>query len=80
MPLPELRYGWQLPNVPNMTLCVCGKNLSVDHAFTWPTGRLPMLRHNNIRDLTADRMAMFALAEPELQPLSVEALAAKKIC
>ena len=70
-----LRYGWQPPNLPNV--CVCGKNLTVDHAFTCPTGGLPTLRHNNIRDLTADLMAEVCnnvCTEPELQPLSGEAL------
>ena len=31
---------------------VCGKNLTVEHAFTCPTGGMPTLRHNNLRDLT----------------------------
>ena len=50
-----LQYRWQLPNLPRV--CVCGKNQSVDHAFTCSTGGLPTLRHNDIRDLTADLMA-----------------------
>ena len=37
----SLRYGWQLPNLPRV--CVCGKNQSVDHAFTCSTGGLPTL-------------------------------------
>ena len=36
--------------------CVCGKNLTVEHGFTRPTGGMPTLRHNEIRDLTADLM------------------------
>ena len=70
-----LRYGWQLPNLPRV--CVCGKNQSVDHAFTCSTGGLPTLRHNDIRDLTADLMAEVynnVYTELELQPLSGEAL------
>ena len=68
-----LRYEWKQPNLPNM--CVCGKNLTVDHAC--PTGGLPTLRHNDISDLTADLMAEVCnnvCTEPELQPLSGEAL------
>ena len=56
---------------------VCGKNLNVKHAFTCSTGGLPTLRHNDIGDLTADLMAEVCnnvCMEPELQPLSGEAL------
>lgn len=38
-------------------VCVCGKNLTVKHAFTCPTGGMPMLRYNKIKDLTADLMS-----------------------
>ncbi len=58
------------------SVCVCGKNRNV-HALTCPTGGLPTLRHNDIRDLTADLMAEVCnnvCTEPELQPLSGEAL------
>ncbi len=54
------------------SVCVCGKNLNVEHDLTCPTGGLPMLRHNDIRDLTADLMAEVCnnvCMEPELQPL-----------
>ena len=56
-----------------MCVCVCGKNLNVKHALTCPTGGL----HNDIRDLTTDLMAEVCdniCTEPELQPLSGEAL------
>ena len=36
---------------------MCGKKLTVEHAFTCSTGGFPTLRHNDIRDLTADLMA-----------------------
>ena len=54
-------------------VCVCVKNLNVEHALTCPTGGLPMLRHNDISDLTADLMTEVCnnvCTEPELQPLS----------
>ena len=53
------------------------KKLTVEHAFTCSTGGFPTLRHNDIRDLTADLMAEITsnvCTEPELQPLSGENL------
>ena len=46
-----LRFGWQLSNLPRS--CVCGKSLSVEHAFSCPCGGFPTIRHNEVRDLTA---------------------------
>ena len=70
-----LRYGWPLPNLPKS--CVCGRELSVEHAFTCNRGGFPSLRHNDVRDLTADLMAEVChcvSTEPDLQPLSGEVL------
>ena len=56
---------------------MCGKKLTVEHAFTCSTGGFPTLRHNDIRDLTADQMAEVTsnvCTEPKLQPLSEENL------
>ena len=36
-----LWYGWHLPDLPND--CVCGKKLTVKHAFTCLTGGLPTM-------------------------------------
>ena len=47
----SLRYGWQLKNTPHY--CRCGKSFSTDHAMTCPLGGLPIARHNEIRDVTA---------------------------
>jgi hypothetical protein len=47
-----LRYNWQLKNVAQH--CVCGVNLSTDHAMTCPQGGMTNIRHNEIRDITAD--------------------------
>ena len=46
----NLRYGWQLKNVPHH--CKCGKVFSTDHAMICPYGGLPIVRHNEIRDIT----------------------------
>ncbi len=39
-----LRYGWTLH---------CGKAFEIDHEMTCPMGGYPTLRHNEIRDMTA---------------------------
>ena len=47
-----LRYSWLPLRTP--TLCACGTSFSVEHALSCPIGGLPSIRHNEIRDLTAD--------------------------
>ena len=71
----SLRYNWPLSNLP--TNCVCGKPFSVDHALCCPTGGFPSIRHNELRDLTANAMTEVChdvCIEPNLQPLSGESL------
>ena len=70
-----LRYGWLPSNLP--TNCSCGISFSVQHALSCPTGGYPTLRHNEVRDLTADLMAEVChdvCTEPSLQPLTGETL------
>ena len=50
-----LRYGCQPPLFP--TTCACGKSFTIDHALNCPTGGFPIIRHNEVRDLTADLMS-----------------------
>ena len=45
-----LRYGIT-PSKTSST-CQCETSFSVDHAMVCPFGRLPMIRHNEVRDLT----------------------------
>ena len=71
-----LRYGWPPPGTP--THCVCGANFSVEHVFSCPRGGFPSIRHNEIRDITANLLTQVChdvLVEPELQPLTGEVLA-----
>ena len=68
------RYGWHPKHLP--THCRCGKIFSVEHAFTCSYGGYPTLRHNAIRDFTAELMQEVChdvKIEPHLQPLSGEA-------
>ncbi len=46
-----LRYGWTPPHTP--TTCECGTRFSVEHALSCPRGAFPIIRHNEVRDLTA---------------------------
>ena len=71
----NLRYGWQLPYLPSH--CICGKKFSVEHAFSCPCGGFPSMRHNDIRDITADvltEVCSSVCIEPTLQPLTGEHL------
>lgn len=46
-----LCYGWIPADLP--TFCVCGSRFSVEHALSCPRGAFLIIRHNEIRDLTA---------------------------
>ena len=50
-----LRYGWRPPKLP--ATCICGQDFSTTHALSCPTGGLPSVRHDEIRDLLAATMA-----------------------
>ena len=53
------------------------KKFSVEHALSCPRGGFPTLRHNDIRDFTADLLTHVCsnvVIEPELQPLTGESL------
>jgi hypothetical protein len=66
-----LRYNWQLKNVAQH--CVCGVNLSTDHAMICPHGGMTIIRHNEIRDITADWLSEVCSEtekEPQLQPIT----------
>ena len=70
-----LRYGWIPSHLPST--CICGAALSVDHALNCNTGGFPSLRHNDIRDITANLLTEICSdvsVEPSLQPLSGESL------
>ena len=69
------RYGWQLKHVPSH--CVCGTSFSIDHAMICPHGAMPAIRHNDIRDMTADWLSETCHdveKEPPLLPLTGESI------
>ena len=70
-----LRYGWKPEGLP--TTCGCGQSFSVEHALSCNLGGFPILRHNELRDLTADLLSQVChnvSTEPHSQPLSGETL------
>ena len=69
----HLRYGWELSRAPSH--CICGQPFNADHALSCPTGGLPALRHNEVRDYLAARLSEVCsdvATEPTLQPLNGE--------
>ena len=70
-----LRYGWQPSNLPSR--CACGASFTMEHALSCPTGGFPTLRHNQVRDFTANIMSEVChdvSLETPLQELSDELL------
>ena len=68
---------WLTTSRYSHTLCMwC--NFSDEHIFSCPRGGFPSIRHNEIRDITANLLTEVChdvLVEPNLQPLTGEALA-----
>ena len=61
------------------TYCVCGSRFSVEHALSCPRGALPIICHNEIRDLTASVLTEVChdvRVEPVLQPITHETMSA----
>ena len=68
-----LRYGWQLSNLPSS--CACGAPFDVDHAMICSLGGFPIIRHNELRDVTAELLSEVCAdvtVEPPLQPITGE--------
>ena len=72
-----LKYGWLPARLPSH--CTCGNTFTVEHSLSCPRGGFPIIRHNEIRDLTANLLSEVChdvRIEPDLQPLTGETLAA----
>ena len=68
-----LRYGYRLSNLP--ATCVCGFAFSAEHALSCGHGGFVIMRHNDVRDITADLLKLACNdveIEPELTTLSGE--------
>ena len=69
----RLRYKWELKKTPSH--CACGHSFDVTHALSCPLGGLVILRHNEIRDITAELLTEVCKdvrKEPPLEQLSGE--------
>ena len=53
----RFRYGWQLSRLPGT--CECGSSFSIDHALSCKKGGFISLRHNEIRNVTANLLSEF---------------------
>ena len=70
-----LRYGWRPSHLPSH--CICGEQFTVEHALSCSRGGYPSIRHNEIRDITADLLSEVCHnvgKEPCLQTMTGEQL------
>ena len=70
-----LRYGLSMKGVSSK--CSCGSTFNVDHAMICPKGGFPTIRHNEVRDITANLISEVCsdvAIEPRLNSLSGECL------
>ena len=70
-----LRYGWHPSNLPSH--CICNQKFTVEHALSCSRGGFPQIRHNELRDITAEMMKEVChnvSTEPHLQPVTREQL------
>ena len=68
-----LRYNIPLRRLP--TQCVCSANFKIEHTLSCPKGSFITLRHNEVRDFTAellDEVCKDIKTEPVLQELTGE--------
>ena len=68
-----LHYGWTPKKFP--LKCACGSLFTVDHALSCAKGGYPSIRHNEIRDLTANLLSKVCnnvCTKPELLPVTGE--------
>ena len=70
-----LRYNWQPLRTPST--CAYSTKFSIEHALSCPKGGFPSIRHNEVRDLTANLLTEVCsdvCIEPDLQPVEGEVL------
>ena len=71
----SLRYGWEISKLP--TTCPCRTKFDIQHSVSCKKGGFVIIRHNDLRDLTAKILSEVCCdteIEPKLVPLSGEYL------
>ena len=71
----RIRYGWELSRLQEN--CECGSKFSIEHALSCKKGGFITLRHNQIRNITANllkEVCRDVSIEPHLQELTGESL------
>ena len=64
----KFRYDWEVPDVPSVL--VCEDHFHVDHAMLCKEGGFAIERHNELRDLEAERLKI----KPVLREITREEL------
>eukprot|EP00117_Sycon_ciliatum_P003910 scpid25035/ scgid2046/ len=70
-----IRYGLSLEGVSSS--CICGQDMTIDHAMSCPAGGYPIARHNEIRDILSEAIREIlpdVEKEPLLKPFEGETL------
>ena len=65
---------------PESQQAVCGANFTVEHVLSCPRGGFPSIRHNEIRDITANLLTEVCndvCVEPELHEVTTEELSGR---
>ena len=68
-----IRYDRRLKRFPSH--CACGNTFNLQHALQFPSGGFVTLRHNHVRNTTANLLTEVwenVCVEPQLQPMSDE--------
>ena len=75
-----LRYGIQMSRLPSK--CTCGNNFNVEHALSCKKGGFISIRHNEVRDFTAQALTEVCKdveVEPMLTPLTGETFTLRSV-
>ena len=65
----RMRYGWVLDRLP--AICVCGSRFDVPHALSCKRGGFVTLRHNELRNITADLLREVCV-DVKIEPMLAE--------
>ena len=76
----SIRYGWRLKRIPSQ--CACDNKFNLQHALQCPKGGFVTLRHDHIRNTTANLLTEVwkdVRVKSQLQPLSGEKFSEKTL-